>query len=70
MLALWLPTDLHMLEDIPQYCPDVEDLHFGCFGRPGAQSSALSAFNIFSTYITNTDQHQDSVQWDVLGLSE
>ena len=45
MEAPWLPTVLNMLADIPQWCPFIKDLIIGCLGRPGAQGSAISAFN-------------------------
>ena len=45
MEAPWLPTVLSMLADVPRRCPIVKDLHRGCLGRPGAQGSAVSAFN-------------------------
>ena len=45
MEAPWLPTVLNMLADVPQQCPIIKDSHHGCLGRPGAQVSAISAFN-------------------------
>ena len=40
----WLPTVLNMLADIPLLSHHKRSDH-GCFGRPGAQGSAISAFN-------------------------
>ena len=45
MEAPWLPTVLNMLADVPWQCPSCKRSHCGCFGRPGAQGSAISAFN-------------------------
>ena len=45
MEAPWLPTVLNMLADVPEAVPSSKRSHHGCFGRPGAQGSAISAFN-------------------------
>ena len=41
----WLLTDLAILEDIPHWYPIIKRPHFGRLGRPGAQESAITAFN-------------------------
>ena len=38
-------TVLSMLADALQWCPIIKDLIMGCFGRPCAQGSVISAFN-------------------------
>ena len=45
MEAPWFPTVLNMLADILWQCPHHKRSCHGCFGRPGAQGSAVSAFN-------------------------
>ena len=45
MEAPWLPTVLNMLADISQDCPIIKEYYCGCFVRPHAQGSAISAFN-------------------------
>ena len=43
--ALWLLTVINMLADIPWQYPIIKRSHHGCFSRPGAEESAISAFN-------------------------
>ena len=45
MEAPWPPTVLDMLAGVPQQCPHHKRSHCGCFSRPGAQGSVISAFN-------------------------
>ena len=45
MEAPWLPTVLNMLADFPLLVPHHKRSYHGCLSRPGAQGSAISAFN-------------------------
>ena len=66
MEAPWLPTVLNMLADVPQQCPIVKHPHHGCFGRPGAQRSAISAFNpwlLSNMCYGNRGSLPQSVRW-------
>ena len=49
MEAPWLLIVLGILEDILHQCPIIKP-YLGCFGTPGAQRSAVAAFNPLSAY--------------------
>ena len=47
--ASWLSTILNMLIDIPHCCAILTNFCHGCFGRLGAEGSAIAAFNPLAT---------------------
>ena len=69
MEALWLPTILNLLRDVPHWPSSLKDI-VTCFGRLGVQGSAITAFNPFGCSETCADKGFSSFCQVVAGVTQ